>query len=85
MVLDPMSMRACGIVCGGGGVIFRFANLLRWLALELLLYVCWLDKVVLLVHCYVLQISGIQGTPLHPVSCRTLQFVAISAIDVDHI
>ena len=31
------------------------------------------------------SISGIQGTPLHPVSCRTLQFFAISAIDVDYI
>ena len=40
-------------VGGGGGegtVIFHFANLLRRLGIELLLYVCWLDKVVLL-HC----------------------------------
>ena len=34
-------------------------------------------------HCCVLQISGIQGTPLHPVSCRTPQFFAILALDVD--
>jgi hypothetical protein len=53
--------------------------------MEFLLCVCWLDKVVLLVHCCVLQISGIQGTPLHPVPCSTLQCLAISATDVDHI
>ena len=48
---------------GGGGegsVTFRFANLLR--GLELLLCVCWLDKVVLWVHGCVLRISCIQGT-----------------------
>ena len=33
----------------------------------------------------VLQISCIQGTPLYPVSCRTLQFFATSAMDADHI
>ena len=36
-------------------------------------------------HCCVLQISFIQGTTLYPVSCRTLQFFAMSAMDVDHI
>jgi hypothetical protein len=39
---------------------------------ELLLCVCRLDKVVLLVHCCVLQISCIQGTPPYPVSSRKL-------------
>ena len=28
--------------------------------------------------------SCIQGTPLYPVSCRTLKFFAISAMDIDH-
>ena len=41
---------------------------------ELLRCVCWLAKVVLLVHCDALQVSCIQGTPLYPVSGRTLQF-----------
>jgi hypothetical protein len=50
---------------------------------ELLLCVCWVDKVVLLVHCCVLQISCIQGTPLSPVSCRKLWCFAISAMGVD--
>ena len=36
-------------------------------------------------HCCVLQISCIQGTPLYPVSCRTLQCFALSAMDVDRI
>ena len=54
----------------GGGVTFRFSNLLRRLDIELLLCVCWLDKVGLLVF----QISCIQGTTLYPVSCRTLSF-----------
>ena len=40
---------------------------------------------VSLVHCCVLQICCIQGTPPYPVSCWTLQYFAISAIDVDHI
>ena len=62
---------------------FPFCKLLRRSDIELLPCVCWLDKVVLLVQCCVLQISGIQGTPLHPVSCRTLQFFAILAMDVD--
>jgi hypothetical protein len=34
----------------------------------------WLDKVVLLVHCCVLDISCTQGTTLYSVSCRTLSF-----------
>ena len=34
-----------------------------------------------MVHCCVLQISCIQGTPLYPVSCRTLQFLAMSAMN----
>jgi hypothetical protein len=37
------------------------------------------------VHCCVLQIACIQGTPLYRVSSRTLHFLAISAINVDHI
>ena len=44
-----------------------------------------LAKVVLLVHCCVLQISCIQGTPLYSVLYRKLQFFAVSALDVDHI
>ena len=40
-----------------------------------------MEKVVLLMHCCVFQISSIQ---LYPVSCKTLRFFAISAIDVDH-
>ena len=36
---------------GEGTVTFRFANLLRRLGVALLLCVCWLDKVVFLVHC----------------------------------
>ena len=36
-------------------------------------------------HCYVLQMSCIQGTPPYPLSCRTLQFFAISVIQFDHI
>ena len=66
-------------------VTFRLANLLRRSDIGILLCVCWLDEVVLLVHCCVLQISGLQGAPLFPVSSRTLQFFAISAMDVDHI
>ena len=77
------------IVSGGGGgqgiATFHFANILTRLGIEYLRCVCWLDKVVLLVHCCVLQISCIQSTPLYPVSCRTLQFFATSAMDVDHI
>ena len=74
------SNRPC-IVSGEGGdegtVTFRLANLLRRSDIELLLCVCWLDKVVLLVHCCVLQISGIQGTPQAcfqscQTSCETL-------------
>ena len=42
--------------------------------------VCWLAKVVLLVHCS-LQVSCIQGTLQYPVSCRTLQLFVISVID----
>ena len=79
------SNRPCIVTGGGGTVTFRFANLLRRLDVELLLCVCWLDQVVLLVHCCVTQICCIQGTPLCPVSCRTLQFFTISAMDVDHI
>ena len=73
------SNRSC-IASGGGGkgtVAFGCANLLRVLDIVLLLCVCWLDKVVLLVHCCVLQLSCIQGTPMYPVSCRTLQIFAI--------
>ena len=47
---------------GEGAVTFRFANLLRRSDIELLLCVCLLDKVVLLVPCCVLQISGIHCT-----------------------
>ena len=39
-----------------------------------ILCVCRLDKVLLLVHCCVLQISAMEGTALHLVSCRTLSF-----------
>ena len=39
---------------GEGAVSFRFAHLLRRSDIEVLLCVCWLDKVVLLVHCCVL-------------------------------
>ena len=56
-----------------------------WIACDHLNQSSWLDTVVLLVHCWVFQISGTQGTPLYPVSCRTLQFFAISAADVDHV
>ena len=59
---------------GVGTFTFRFSNSLRRLDVELLLCVCWLDKVVLLVHSCVLQISCIQSTPLYPVSYRTLSF-----------
>ena len=72
----------------GGGeetITFCFPNLLTRLDTELLLCVCWLDKVVLLVHCCLLQISYIQGTPPYPVSFRTFQCLALSAMDVDHI
>ena len=78
------SKRPCIVSGGAGGegtVTFRFVNLLRRSDIELLLCVCWLDKVVLLVHGYVLRVSGIQGTPLYPASCRTLQCLAISATD----
>ena len=75
----------CMVIACMGTVNFCFANLLRRSDTELHLCVCWLDKVVLLVHCCVLQISCIQGTPPYPVSCRTLQCFTISAFDVDHI
>ena len=43
------------IVSGGGGGegtgTFCFSNLLRRSDIELLLCVCWLDEVMLLVHC----------------------------------
>ena len=78
-----VSARACKRGGSEGTVTFHFANLLRRSDIELLLCVCWLDKVVLLVHCCVVQISGIQGTPLHPVSCITLQFFTILAMDVE--
>ena len=80
---------------GGGGVrelslsVFQF--LLRRLHIELLLCVCWLDKVVLLMHCCVLQISCIQGTTLYPVSCRTLNFsqfqpcMSIPVAPIEHV
>ena len=70
---------------GEGTVTFCLANLLRRSYTELLLCVCWLDKVVLLVHCCALHISCIQGTLPYPVSCRLLQCFAISAMDVDDI
>ena len=56
---------------GGGGegtVTFHFPNFLRALDVEVLLRVCWLDKVLLLVYCCVLQISCMEGTALHPVN-----------------
>ena len=75
------------IIGGGGGgggegtVAFLLANLRRRLHIDFLWCICRLDNVVLLVHCCVLQVSCIQGTPLCPVSCRTLQFFVISAMD----
>ena len=59
---------------GGGTVTFHFPNFLSRLDVEVLLWVCWLDEVVLLVHCCVLQISCVEGTALCPLSCRTLSF-----------
>ena len=59
------SNRPC-IVTGGGGqgsVTFCFSNLRRRLYIALLRCVCWLAKVVLLVHCCALQVFCIQGTP----------------------
>ena len=64
-----------------GTVTFPFSNLCRRLDIELLRCVCWLAKVVLLVHWCAHQGSSIQGTPLYPVSCRTLQFFVISVMD----
>ena len=66
-------------------ITFSFANLLGRPDIELVLCVCWLDKVVVFVHCCVVQVSGIQGTPLYPVLCRIFQFFLISAMGVDHI
>ena len=76
---------------GEGTVIFSFPNLLRRFDIELLLRVCWLDKVVLLVHCCVLPISCIQGTTLYPASCRMLSFsqfppwMSILVAPVEHV
>ena len=42
--------------------------------MEVLLCVCWLDEVLLLVHCCVRRISCVEGTALYPVSCRTLSY-----------
>ena len=53
----------CIVIGGGGSPLSVFANLRRRLDIELLRCVCWLAKVVLLVHCCALQVSCIQGTP----------------------
>ena len=37
-----------------------------------------------MVHCCAPQVSCIQGTPPYPVSCRTLQFSTIPAMDVNY-
>ena len=59
-VLTPPSPwhsdRPCIGSGGGGGVTFFLANLLRRPDIELLLCVCWLDTLVLWVHCCVLHI-----------------------------
>ena len=78
------SKRPCLVSGGGGTVTFRFSNFLRRLDIEVLLCVCWLDKVLLLVHCCVLQISCMEGPALHPVLCRTFGFCnsAMNGIDM---
>ena len=56
----PLHCNCACIVSRGGGqgtVTLRFANLLRRSDIELLLCVCWLEKVVLSGHCRALQIS----------------------------
>ena len=56
---------------GGGGegtTTFHFPKFLRRMDVEVLWCVCWLDMVLLLVHCCVLRISCMEGTELHPVS-----------------
>ena len=77
------------IVSGGGGggdgtVTFRFANLLRRSDTELLLCICWLDKVVLLV---VLCTSDFWHPRPSTVPCimQNTSVLAISAMDVDQI
>ena len=76
-VAPPLHSNHPCIVMGGGGkgtVIFHFANLCRRVDIEFLWCICWLAKVVSLGRCCALQGSCIQGTPLYPVSCRTLRF-----------
>ena len=78
------SKRPCLVSGGGGGgkgmVAFHFPNFLGRLDIEVLLCVCWLDEVLSLVHCCVLQTSRMEGTALYPV-CRTL--FAISAMNLN--
>ena len=61
----PLSCKCpCLVSAGGGGegtVTFPFPNFHRGLDIEVLLCVCWLDKVLLLVHCCVLPISCMEA------------------------
>ena len=70
----------------GGGITFSFQIISQdWIRLDIALFlcVCWLDKVVLLVHCCVLQISCLQRHYTRPSIIQNTSFFAISTMDVD--